>query len=101
MKILSRPDGKQTGCAFVQFNRVQSAAKAIHYANMQTLVDRAIVVDWAVPKSQFSKNNTDEHNIKPEIKVEPIDEDEVQDISAEVSFDNEDKSKDSDAKSNR
>lgn len=78
IKILTKSDGKQIGVAFVQFNVVQSAAKAIHYANMQSLLDRPMIVDWAVPKNKFSQNNTD---VKPEIKTEPIDEDEVHDTS--------------------
>lgn len=78
IKILTKPDGKQRGVAFVQFNVVQSAAKAIHYANMQSLLNRPMIVDWAIPKNKFSENNTD---IKPEIKTESIDEDEVHDTS--------------------
>lgn len=78
IKILTRPDGKQTGVAFLQYNIVQSAAKAIHYANMQLLLNRPMIVDWAVPKTKFSQNSTD---VKPEITTESIDEDEVHDIS--------------------
>lgn len=72
IKILTRPDGKQTGVAFLQYNIVQSAAKAIHYANMELLLNRPMIVDWAVSKIKFSQNSTD---VKPEIKTEPIDED--------------------------
>lgn len=78
IKILTRPDGKQTGVAFLQYNIVQSAAKAIHYANMQLLLNRPMIVDWAVPKTKFSQNSTD---VKPEITTKSIDEDEVHDIS--------------------
>jgi len=94
VKILTRQDGKQAGVAFVQFNIVQSAAKAIHYANMQPLLDRPIIVDWAVPKTKFSQTDI---NVKPEIKIENIDENETHDTSEiKVSDDSEDE-----AESNR
>lgn len=69
IKILTRHDGKRIGCAFVQFELVQSAAKAIHYANMQSFLNRAIVVDWAVPKNKFLRNSM-ENDIKPKVKDE-------------------------------
>lgn len=74
VKILTRPDGKQTGVGFLQYNIVQNAAKAIHYANLQPLLNRPMIVDWAVPKTKFLQNSTD---AEPEIKTEPIDEDEM------------------------
>ncbi|KAL6426036.1 hypothetical protein ACFW04_008962 [Cataglyphis niger] len=95
IKILTKPNGKQSGVAFVQFNVVQSAAKAIHYANMQSLLNRPMIVDWAIPKNKFSENNTD---IKPEIKIESIDEDEVHDTSEiKVINSSEDEDNESDA----
>ncbi|XP_028047298.1 RNA-binding protein 28 isoform X2 [Monomorium pharaonis] len=78
IKILTRPDGKQTGVAFVQYNIVQNAAKAIRYANMKPFLNRPMIVDWAVPKTKFSQNSTD---VKPEIKTEPIDEDQMHDTA--------------------
>lgn len=98
IKILTKPDGKQTGVAFLQYNIVQSAAKAIHYANMQLLLNRPIIVDWAVPKTKFSRNDAD---IKSEIKTEPIDEDEVQDVKIEAFHNSENEISDSDAESDR
>lgn len=77
VQILTRSDGKQAGVAFVQFDIVQSAAKAIHYANMQPLLNRSIIVDWAVPKTKYSQTSTD---VKPEIKTE-VDENEAHDTS--------------------
>ncbi|CAL1689512.1 unnamed protein product [Lasius platythorax] len=96
IKILTKPDGKQTGVAFVQFNIVQSAAKAIHYANMQSLLNRPMIVDWAVPKNKFSQNNMD---VKPEIKTESIDKDEVHDTSEIKIIDSENEDSESDAES--
>lgn len=83
----------------MQFNIVQSAAKAIHYANMQSLLNRPMIVDWAVAKNKFSQNNMD---IKPEIKTESIDNDEVQDTSEiKVIGSSEDENNESDAESDR
>lgn len=98
VKILSRPDGKQTGVAFLQYNIVQSAAKAIHYANMQLLLNRPMIVDWAIPKTKFAQNSSD---VKPEIKTEPIDEDEAHDTTEINSHSNEIEVNDSDAESDR
>lgn len=70
VKILKRSDGKNVGCAFLQFDHVQSAAKAIHYANLQELFDRPIIVDWAVPKNKFSKNSEEEINGEIKVKIE-------------------------------
>ncbi|XP_033218547.1 RNA-binding protein 28-like [Belonocnema kinseyi] len=53
IRILTKPDGTNVGCAFIQFELVQNAAKAIHYSNSKPLLEREIIVDWAVPKSKF------------------------------------------------
>lgn len=82
----------------MQFNIVQSAAKAIHYANMQSLLNRPMIVDWAVPKNKFSQNNMD---VKPEIKTESIDKDEVHDTSEIKIIDSETEDSESDAESDR
>ncbi|XP_014477465.1 PREDICTED: RNA-binding protein 28 isoform X2 [Dinoponera quadriceps] len=82
IKILTRNDGKRIGCAFVQFDLVQSAAKAIHYANMQQFSGRAIVVDWAVAKKKFLKNST-ETNVNPQVKSESTDKSDSDDGNAE------------------
>lgn len=87
IKILTRQDGKHAGVAFVQFNIVQSAAKAVHYANMQSLLDRSMIVDWAVPKTKFSQTNTD---VKPEIKTEIIENKEHDTSELKVSDSSED-----------
>ncbi|EZA60041.1 RNA-binding protein [Ooceraea biroi] len=92
IKILTKPDGKPTGVAFLQFNLVQSAAKAIHHANMKPLLDRAMVVDWAVPKNKFSQNGAD---VKSEMKTESIDENEH--YISEVKIDNDEIESDLDA----
>jgi len=58
-----------------------------------------MIVDWAVPKTKFSQNSID---IKPEIKIESIDENEVHDISEiKVFHDNENDVSDLDAESDR
>lgn len=89
IKILTRPNNKRLGVAFLQFNLVQSAAKAIHYANMKPLLERAMIVDWAVPKDKFCQNATD---AKSEIKTETIiDENEAHDTS-EVKIEDESES---------
>lgn len=68
IKLLRKSDGSQTGVAFLQFDHVQASAKAIHYSNMQPLLDRPMIVDWAVPKNKFLQSNASD--VKPEIKEE-------------------------------
>ncbi|XP_076294345.1 RNA-binding protein 28 isoform X2 [Lasioglossum baleicum] len=88
VNILKRSDGKSVGCAFLQFDLVQSAAKAIYYANLQPLLNRPIVVDWAVPKNKFGTNDTDNTN-ESEVKVKVEEDDEVT-VKVEKESDTED-----------
>lgn len=85
VKILIKADGKPVGCGFIQFEQVQSAAKAIHYANLKPLQGRSIVVDWAIPKHKFNKNRAedikDENNVDVTIKKEPNEYDDDDDKS--------------------
>ncbi|XP_024883836.1 RNA-binding protein 28-like [Temnothorax curvispinosus] len=58
-----------------------------------------MIVDWAVPKTKFSENSED---VKPEIKTEPVDDDEVHDATEiKASHSSENEVNDSDAESDR
>ncbi|KOC66322.1 RNA-binding protein 28, partial [Habropoda laboriosa] len=88
IKILKRSDGKNVGCAFLQFELVQSAAKAIHYGNLQPFLDRPMIVDWALPKDKFSKNDSENINtddVKVKIEKESDTEDSPSKESAQKS----------------
>ncbi|XP_068595474.1 RNA-binding protein 28 [Brachionichthys hirsutus] len=52
-KIPLKPDGKMRGFAFVQFQNVSGAAKALNGLNLTEIKGRKVAVDWAVPKDQF------------------------------------------------
>ena len=78
IKILKRSDGKNIGCAFLQFEHVQSAAKAIHYTNLQPLLNRPIIVDWAVSKNKFEQNNS-ENKQEDEVRVKVEEESDIED----------------------
>lgn len=54
--LLKREDGKLVGCAFIQYDKVNHAAKAIHHANGKELHGRQIIIDWAVNRKQFVKH---------------------------------------------
>ncbi|XP_058806860.1 RNA-binding protein 28-like isoform X2 [Phymastichus coffea] len=58
IKMLKKPNRKATGCCFLQFDRVQSAAQAIHHENLKTPFGRAMVVDWAIAKDKYVELNT-------------------------------------------
>ncbi|KAF7997863.1 hypothetical protein HCN44_009261 [Aphidius gifuensis] len=92
VKLLTRDDGKRAGVGFVQFERVQSAAMAIHYENMKSILERPIVVDWAVPKSKFVKSQqaNDEDDNKNDIEII----DGVDDKNKEIKLDDPDEIKD-------
>lgn len=55
----------------MQFEKVNSAAKAIHYANLKEFMDRSIVVDWALAKKTFEEKVKTE---VPEIEIKEEDE---------------------------
>lgn len=55
VNILKKPNGMMVGCAFVQFDKVNSAAKAIKEANAKKFIGRPIAVDWAVAKDKFKE----------------------------------------------
>lgn len=67
VNILKRPDGKLVGCAFIQFDKVNHAAKAIHHENAKEFLGRPVVIDWAVNQKKFiSHLKKQRHEIKKE-----------------------------------
>lgn len=93
LDILKKPDGKMVGCAFVQYEKVNDAAKAILLSSGKEVLGRKVYVDWAVGKDQYDKQKrktnvhvkeeTDEVEIKTEddadvdIKSEDDDDEEM------------------------
>lgn len=55
VNILKQSDGKLKGCAFIQFDLVQKAAKARHHTNDTDFLGRKISVDFAQPKDKYVK----------------------------------------------
>lgn len=101
LDILKRPDGKMVGCAFVQYEKVTDAAKAILLSSGKEVVGRTVYVDWAVGKDQYDKQKrktnvpvkeeADEVEIKTEneddVEIKSEDEDEEMDSDDEDSKD--------------
>ncbi|XP_056273452.1 RNA-binding protein 28 [Pseudoliparis swirei] len=52
-KIPLKPDGKMRGFAFVLFQNLFEAGKALHALNLKEIKGRQVAIDWAVPKEQF------------------------------------------------
>uniref|UniRef100_A0A6P7FCI4 RNA-binding protein 28 isoform X2 n=1 Tax=Diabrotica virgifera virgifera TaxID=50390 RepID=A0A6P7FCI4_DIAVI len=84
VELLKKPDGKLTGCAFVQFSLVQKAAKARHYTNDQEFLGRKIVVDFAKAKNKYQKEQQlkkveikNEDGTKEIIEIKEEDDDDV------------------------
>lgn len=90
--ILKREDGKMVGCAFIQYEKVNHAAKAIHHGNAKEFLGRPVVLDWAVNQKKFSehlkKNKANKHPLKVE-EDEDADSDDVS-IKSEAESDDED-----------
>lgn len=84
--LMKRTDGKLVGCAFIQYEKVNQAAKAIHHSNAKEFLGRPVVIDWAVSRKKFvehlnqnqrnQKKNSTENNNEISIKTE-IDDDSV------------------------
>lgn len=55
LDILKKPDGKMVGCAFIQYEKVNEAAKAILMSSGKEVLGRTVYVDWAVGKDQYDK----------------------------------------------
>jgi nucleolar protein 4 len=111
--ILKKPDGTSTGCCFLQFDRVQSAAQTIHYENAKTFEGRTIIIDWAMPKDKFEKSNENincstEEDGNGEVLIKNENENEIkikeENISDEDEFKDEinsDQEKDDDSSSDK
>lgn len=79
IKLMKRPDGKPTGCCFLQFDRVQSAAQSIHHENLKTPFGRAMVVDWAIAKDKYAKLSEE-----GDVKVENSEDDDLSVVKDET-----------------
>lgn len=77
--ILKRADGKLVGCAFIQYEKVNQAAKAIHHENAKEFLGRPVVIDWAVNRKKFVDHQKQSKNTK--IKVEDSENDNDDDVS--------------------
>ncbi|XP_037714973.1 RNA-binding protein 28 [Drosophila subpulchrella] len=104
--ILKRGDGKLVGCAFVQYETINQATKAILHSNGKELLGRKIFVDWALGKDEYAskhpKEEPDEKKPKVEVKEEDgdVDAKEVKEESDEEAGEDEaDSGEDSDAES--
>lgn len=78
--ILKREDGKLIGCAFIQYDKVNHAAKAIHHANGKEMFGRPVIIDWAVNRKKFVQHlrQQKESNKKSKIKTEDHDGQEME-----------------------
>lgn len=80
VNVLKRSDGKLVGCAFLQFEKVNEAAKAILKSNGKDFLGRTVHCDWAVNKDQYSKHvqkNRKGGKVTPTVVVNEEDVDDV------------------------
>lgn len=78
LNLLKRPDGKLVGCAFIQYETINQAAKAILNTSNKEFIGRTIYVDWALGKDEYERKK-EETKPKDEPKEEPKDEDKSDD----------------------
>ncbi|EDW08499.2 RNA-binding protein 28 [Drosophila mojavensis] len=85
--ILKRGDGKLVGCAFVQYETVNQATKAILKSNGKELLGRKIFVDWAIGKDEYAaKHQKDEpEDKKPKLEVKEENENGTETVGKKVS----------------
>lgn len=89
--ILKRGDGKLVGCAFVQYESINQATKAILQANGKDLLGRKVFVDWALGKDEYAaRNQKDEEPADKKPKVEEIKEENGDEETAVKSEDEDD-----------
>jgi len=94
VNILKKANGMMVGCAFVQFDKVNSAAKAIKEANAKKFIGRPIAVDWAVPKDKFKeKGEKKEEEKEKEDSNEEEDSDDEKEEDEATDSENEEEEK--------
>lgn len=86
--ILKREDGKLVGCGFIQYDKVNHAAKAIHYANGKNLFGRSIIIDWAVNRKKFVKHIRQQKQLNKQVQVKTENETEQTEIKEEIQDEN-------------
>lgn len=92
--ILKRADGKLVGCAFIQYEKVNYAAKAIHHENAKEFLGRPVVIDWAVNRKKFADHQ--KKSRKTDVKVEDDDDDD-DDVSVKSEPESDDEGAEEDA----
>lgn len=89
VNVLKRSDGRLVGCAFVQFEKVNEAAKAILKSNGKDFLGRTVHCDWAVNKDQYSKHVKKNRKGSNTIPTVVVNEEDVDDVSIKSELDSE------------
>ncbi|XP_073847832.1 RNA-binding protein 28 isoform X2 [Musca autumnalis] len=92
INIPKRPDGKLVGCAFVQYETINQATKAILKGNGKEFLGRVVFIDWALGKDEYvakKQQNVKEEpeEKKPKVEIKEEDEKKSQKNKAEESRD--------------
>lgn len=88
--VLKHEDGKLVGCAFIQFEKVNHAAKAIHHHNAKEFLGRPVVIDWAVNQKKFTDHLKKNQNNNKPIKEEEDEDSGAADVSIKNNADSDD-----------
>lgn len=97
VNIPKRADGKLVGCAFVQYETINQATKAILKGNGKEFLGRVIFIDWALGKDEYLakkqqnvKEEPEEKKPKLEIKEEEEDDKKSGNVNANSENDDDD-----------
>ncbi|XP_061391376.1 RNA-binding protein 28 [Musca vetustissima] len=101
VNIPKRADGKLVGCAFVQYQTINQATKAILKGNGKEFLGRVIYIDWALGKDEYlakKQQNVKEEpeDKKPKLEIKEEEEDDDEDGDGDDDDSNEEDDEDSD-----
>ena len=121
VNILRKRDGKLVGCAFIQYENIHEAFKALKELNGHEFmgmsndfwpitlragmehslffvgVGRPVVLDWAVPKDQYAKASKESEEVTVKSEPEDSDDEDVKvkkEKTVELENDNDEESND-------
>ncbi|EDW74360.1 uncharacterized protein Dwil_GK21872 [Drosophila willistoni] len=98
VNILKRGDGKLVGCAFVQYETINQATKAIKEANGKEMLGRQVFVDWALGKDEYTTKHVKEEDEEQEEKKLKVEDEEKPDVDEDETVKEEDLEDDEDDK---
>lgn len=96
VNIPKRADGKLVGCAFVQYETINQATKAILKGNGKELLGRPVFIDWALGKDEYIAKKQENVKEEPDEKKPKVEIKEEEDVKSEKINDDSDTNEEGD-----